>query len=294
MALPFDRASAAVFVSDRVFASERPMADFTTKSGQQAAMAAAERMANLVASAPAGVRRHENRVLASLPQAELALVTRHLHVVALQPGAVLQHQDHPLEYIYFPHEGLVSLLAMTTNGETVEAASAGRAGAVCPILKSDQRDGFFTAVAHGAMRVSRMAAAQLPIVQRECEGFARALRACREALLLQLRQNIVCGGLHPVEQRLSRWLLEAADRLESDVIPIAATQEHVAQRLGVRRTTVTLLASKLQEVGAIHWGRSRVEILDRHRLESMACGCYAALRERVNALLPPPQAAPPR
>jgi CRP-like cAMP-binding protein len=245
-------------------------------------------MTGLPAPAPAVARRHENRVLASLPQAELALLSRHLHVIALQPGAVLQHQDHPLEYVYFPHDGLVSLLAMTPNGETVEAASVGRAGVVCPILKSDVHDSFLTAVAHGAMRASRMAAAQLPALQRECEVLDRALRACREALLLQLRQNIVCGGLHPVEQRLSRWLLEAADRLESDLIPIAATQEHVAQRLGVRRTTVTLLASKLQDAGAIHWGRSRVEILDRRTLESMACGCYGALRERVNVLLPPP------
>jgi CRP-like cAMP-binding protein len=261
------------------------MVDSTSKT-QHPAAPAAEKTVGL--TAPPGVRRHDNRVLASLPSAELALLARHLHVVALQPGAVLQHQDHPLDYVYFPHDGLVSLLAMTTNGETVEAASLGRSGAVCPIHKSDLRDSFLTAVAHGAVRASRMAASQLPVAQRECEAFDRALRACREALLLQLRQNVVCGGLHPVEQRLSRWLLESADRLESDVIPIPATQEHVAQRLGVRRTTVTLLASKLQDAGAIRWGRSRVEILDRRRLEPMACGCYAALRERVDALLPQP------
>ena len=266
------------------------MPDSTIKGGQQPATAAADRMVGLPAAGAAIVRRHENRVLASLPPAELALLSRHLHVVALQPGAVLQHQDHPLDYIYFPHEGLVSLLAMTPNGETVEAGSLGRAGAVCPILKSDVRNGFLTAVAQSAMRVSRMAVAQLALAQRDCETFGRALHACREALLLQLRQNIVCGGLHPVEQRLSRWLLEGADRLESDIIPIPVTQEHVAQRLGVRRTTVTLLTSRLQEAGAIRWGRSRVEILDRRRLETMACGCYPALRERVNALLPPPHA----
>jgi CRP-like cAMP-binding protein len=237
-------------------------------------------------------RRHENRVLASLPPADLALIARHLHIVSLQPGAILQHQDHPLDYVWFPHEGLVSLLAVTPEGETVEAASVGRGGAVCPVLKSDVRDGFLTAVGQGAMRVSRIAAAQLQTAQKESEALTRVLRACREALLLQLRQNLVCGGLHPVEQRLSRWLLEAADRLELDVFPILATQEQVAQRLGVRRTTVTLLASKLQDAGAIRWGRSRVEIVDRARLESMACGCYATLRERMSALLPADPAAP--
>ena len=250
--------------------------------------------APLMPAGAAGMRRHENRVLAGLPHPDLALLARHLHVVSLPAGHVLQHQDHPREYVYFPHEGLVSLLAVTVDGATVEAASAGRSGAVCPLLRSDLGASFLTAVAQGAMRASRVAAAQIRILQRESEALNAALRACREALLLQLRQNIVCGGLHPVEQRLSRWLLEASDRLESDALPIPATQEHVAQRLGVRRTTVTLLASKLQDAGAIRWGRSRVEILDRRRLESMACGCYAALRERVDRLLPPRSPLPPK
>jgi CRP-like cAMP-binding protein len=242
--------------------------------------------------AAGGVYHHHNRLLASLPQPDLAVLARHLHVVTLQPGAVLQHQDQALDYVYFPHEGLVSLLAITPEGGTIEAASVGRGGAVCPLHKSGLH-GFLTAVAQAPMRVSRIAVAQLRTAQSESDALDRALRACREALLLQLRQNLVCGGLHAVEQRLSRWLLEAADRLESDIVLIPATQEQVGQRLGVRRTTVTLLASKLQDAGAIRWGRSRVEILDRARLESMACSCYAALRECVSPLLPadPPHAA---
>jgi CRP-like cAMP-binding protein len=263
------------------------MPDFNIKAGQQPASAATGSSGGPGSAAPASARRHENRVLASLAPSELALIARHLHVVSLLPGTVLQHQDHPLDHVYFPHDGLVSLLATTPEGATIEAASVGRGGAVCPLHKSDLREGFLTAVAQGSMRASRIAAAQLEAAQTESAALNRALRACREALLLQLRQNLVCGGLHSVEHRLARWLLEAADRLESDVIPIPATQEHVGQRLGVRRTTVTLLASKLQDDGAIRWGRSRVEIVDRRRLEATACSCYAALRERVGPLSPP-------
>jgi CRP-like cAMP-binding protein len=237
-------------------------------------------------SAAGGVHHHQNRLLASLPQPDLAVLARHLHVVALQPGAVLQHQDDALDYVYFPHEGLVSLLAITPEGGTVEAASVGRGGAVCPLHSSDLHDAFLTAVAQGPMRVSRMPLVQLQAAETESDALNRALRACRKALLLQLRQNLMCSGLHAVEQRLSRWLLEAADRLESDIVAIPATQEQVGQRLGVRRTTVTLLASRLQDAGAIRWGRSRVEILDRARLESMACSCYAALCECVRPLRP--------
>jgi CRP-like cAMP-binding protein len=268
------------------------MPDMTVKIGQHAASAATER-ADSRAAQPGSLlsRRHENRVLAGLPPSELALFVRHLHVVSLPSGIVLQHHDRPPDFVYFPHDGIVSLLAATRGGRTIEAASAGRGAAVCSILPSDQHDGLLMAVTHRPMRVSRIAAGRLEAIMSESEAISRALGACREALLLQLRQNLVCGGLHSVEHRLPRWLLETADRMESETI--SCTPEHVAQRLGVRRTTVTLLASKLQDVGAIHWGRSRVEILDRLRLEATACSCYAALRERMKTLLPPAPTVPP-
>lgn len=230
-------------------------------------------------------RRHQNRVLSALPRSDFAVLARHLRVVSLMPGTVLQHQDQPLEYVDFPHEGLISLLAITPDGQTIEAASIGRGGTVCPVLKADACECFLTATALGAMHVSRIGAADLQTAQRKSETLSRALRGCREALLLQLRQNIVCGGLHPVEHRLVRWLLEAADRLETEVAPIPVTQQYVAQRLGVRRTTVTLVVTKLQDFGAIRWARSRVEIMDRAMLEPLACSCYAALRERTSTLL---------
>jgi CRP-like cAMP-binding protein len=206
-------------------------------------------------------RSHENRLLASLPQPDIALLAPHLQVMSVRPGAVLQLQGHPIEYVYFPHEGLVSLHATTLDGHMIQAASVGRAGAVCSVAK-------------------------INAAQRESKTINRALRGCRQALLLQLRQNIACDGLHLAEQRVSRWILETADRLESDILPIGVTQEYVAQCLGIRRTTVTLMVRALQDVGAIRWGRSRVEILDRARIETMACSCYAALREQMSKLLP--------
>jgi CRP-like cAMP-binding protein len=228
------------------------------------------------------VFRSENRILAALPPSDLALLTPSLHSVAMPSGAAPHQHELSPDYVYFPHEGLVSLLAITPDGETIEMASAGRDGAVGPFVPSDVHDSLLVAL--GALRASQIATARLQLLARESDTLSRALDACRKALLLQVRHNLVCGGLHPVEQRLPRWLLEAAHRLGSDIIP--ATQENVAQRLGVRRTTVTLIASKLQETGAIRWGRSRVEILDRTRLEGEACTCHAALRERMNTLFP--------
>jgi CRP-like cAMP-binding protein len=228
--------------------------------------------------------RPDNHVLAGLPPAELALLAQHLQLVTLPTGTLLRDQEAGHDYVYFPHQGVISLLATTSSGETIEAASAGRGGAVCPILPSQPCDGLLTAIAHGPLRASRLPAARLHALIAPGSALGAAMDACRQALLLQLRQNLVCCGLHSVEHRLARWILETVDRLESEVVP--ATQEHVAQRLGVRRTTVTLLASKLQDSGAIRWGRSRAQVLDRGRLEAMSCSCYAVLRERMPNPLP--------
>jgi CRP-like cAMP-binding protein len=220
----------------------------------------------------------ENRVLASLHKSDMALLAPHLQVTSVEPGAVLQLQGHPISYVYFPHEGLVSLHATTPDGQMIQAASVGRAGAVCPVLKSNVDAGFLTAVALSEMHVSRVPMWLIRAAERESDAISRGLCACRETLLLQLRQNLVCAGLHFGERRVARWILETADRLESDLLPIGVTQEYVARCLGIRRTTFNLLARALQDVEAIRWGRSQVEILDRARIEAMACSCYAAMR----------------
>lgn len=228
--------------------------------------------------------RHGNHVLCTLCDSDLSLLDPHLEAVSLDQGAVLQEQDCALDHVYFLHDGMVSLLTTTPNGETIEIASVGRRGAVCAVLQPGLRDAFVTGLAQTPLRASRVAAARLQAIVAESEPLSAVMTACRDALLVQMRQNVLCGGLHSFESRLSRWLLQASDCLECDTIPV--TQGIVAQRLGVQRTTVTLIASKLQDSGAILWRRSRVEILHRSRLEASACACYAAVRNRMDRLLP--------
>jgi CRP-like cAMP-binding protein len=266
------------------------MADLPVKIPLNGALAASERSSAMLYPRLGPARGHENHVLAGLPEEELSAIRRHLQLVSLPPGTPLQHHDFGLDHVYFPHQGVISLLAVTPNGETIETASTGRAGALCPILATEQLDNLIGTIASGPVLASRIALGRLQAVLGDTKALGRALEACREALLLQLRQNLVCNGRHSVELRLARWLLETADRLEAEVIP--ATQEHVSQRLGVRRTTVTLLASKLQDIGAIRWGRSRIDILDRRRLGSMTCTCYDALGDKTRTLLSPGR--PPR
>ena len=105
-----------------------------------------------------------------------------------------------------------------------------------------------------------------------------------QALITQMAQTAVCNRHHSVEQQLCRWLLMSLDRLPSNELTM--TQELIANMLGVRREGVTEAAGKLQRAGVIQYNRGRIRVLDRTRLEGMACECYEVVRKEFARLLP--------
>jgi hypothetical protein len=108
------------------------------------------------------------------------------------------------------------------------------------------------------------------------------LLAYVHALLVQNAQAALCNGRHDVEQRLCRWLLLAADRLDDTVIPI--THDMLSMNLGVRRAGVTSLLGLLQRSGAIAIGRASCEIVDRAALEQRACECFGIISAEYRQL----------
>src|ERR1700704_6603021 len=105
-----------------------------------------------------------------------------------------------------------------------------------------------------------------------------------EVLLAQVQTTAACNALHHVEARLSRWILQTRDRTETDRVPL--TQEFLSEMLGVRRTSVSEVAHKLQMDGLIRYSRGLIEIVDRLALERRACECYAGIREKAARILP--------
>jgi CRP-like cAMP-binding protein len=106
-----------------------------------------------------------------------------------------------------------------------------------------------------------------------------------QAYIAQLSQNVACNRLHPLEQRLARWLLESRDRLRSD--DLSLSQEFIGQMLGVRRVGVTETAGKLRGQGLIEYGRKKLRIIDSEGLERASCECYRVIREEYDRLLEP-------
>jgi CRP-like cAMP-binding protein len=113
--------------------------------------------------------------------------------------------------------------------------------------------------------------------------FQHLLLRYTQALITQISQTAVCNRLHSVEQQLSRWLLLSHDRVEAD--ELIMTQELIADMLGVRREGVTVAAGRLQDAGAISYVRGHIQILDRQKLEAIACECYRVVKDEFDRLL---------
>jgi hypothetical protein len=104
-----------------------------------------------------------------------------------------------------------------------------------------------------------------------------------QSLITQISQTAVCNRLHGVEQQLCRWLLINHDQLVSN--KLVMTQELIANMLGVRREGVSIAATHLQEKGVIKYSRGTISILDRKKLEAVACECYQVVMDEYDRLL---------
>ena len=224
-----------------------------------------------------------NLLLASLPAKDFAVLAPHLKDIELEQGAVLQEQGERIEQVYFPREGIVSLLAVMRQGDAIETATIGFEGAV-GTFAGGQRRAHTRAVVQVRGSASRIAASRFRKVAQESEAVCRMVVRYGEMLLIQIQQTAACNALHPVEARLSRWLLQARDRLESNKINL--THEFLSQMLGVRRTTVTVVANMLQQAGLIRYHRGRIEIVDWEGLKAKSCECYEAIRRNVEDVTP--------
>jgi CRP-like cAMP-binding protein len=99
----------------------------------------------------------------------------------------------------------------------------------------------------------------------------------------QAQQSVACNAVHNVEARLARWLLRCRDLIDSDDLPL--TQEFLAQMLGSRRNSVSLVASTFQRAGYVSYSRGHIRIFDVQGLRDTTCECYETIRAHSIRLL---------
>jgi CRP-like cAMP-binding protein len=211
-----------------------------------------------------------------LPPDTLALLGRDLKQVLLQQGAVLLEPGDPVENIYFPQTGLISLMVLSRKGGAVETTTVGREGAVGLHGGLGGRRSFTRAITQIGGKFSTIPARRFEHIANGSAPVRDLIQHYTEVLLAEAQQIGACNAIHDTGSRLCRWLLQCADRTGSDELSL--TQEYLAQMLGVRRTTVTLLAQAIQVRGLIRYRRGHIVLLDRKRLQECACECYDIIR----------------
>lgn len=239
-----------------------------------------------------------NALLSALPDAEWLRWQPHLECVQWSLGAVLCESSVGIEHVYFPTTAVVSILHTLDNGACIEVAVVGREGLVglAAVLGGAHMPG--RAVVHSAGAGLRVAAARLADAVDDSIEVRRLLLRYLQAQMIQTSQLAVCNRLQSVDQHLSLWLLMMLDRLPGD--EVVTTHALIAERIGVRRESITLAAVRLQHDGLIRRGRGHIRVLDRLRLEQRAGECYEVVRRAYDRLLPralterPLRAAPSR
>lgn len=248
--------------------------------GGQVSLLRGETMARTSSSDP----HLENRLLAALDAEDYGRLRPHLQIVPLDRGQELLEPGEPIRYAYFPHRGVVSLVAAMADGTEAEMTTIGREG----VIGFEALDGHDLPVGRAMVQVSgaasRIELARLRRINWRGDGLEGILGRYRRALLQQALQGLACNRVHELQERCCRLLLMTNDRAASDTFDL--TQEFLAMMLGVRRPTVTAVARSLSNANLIRYNRGVMTVIDRRGLEKCACECYAIIRQTFKRLLP--------
>jgi CRP-like cAMP-binding protein len=224
----------------------------------------------------------DNKLLASLPRDHFDRLQTHFVTIALSQGTMLAEAGDEIDQIYFPHHGMLSLLAVLRDGKAIETATVGREGVVGAMAGFGLHKSLVRVVVQMPVVCSKIAAAHFRTVVAASDPVRSLCIRYNEVLLLKARVTAACNALHSIEARFCRWLLQCADRAGGDTVVL--TQESLAEMLGVRRTSVTEVASKMQNAGVITYSRGVIRILDRPALMRMSCECYQTLIDQSTML----------
>ncbi|MBX9710053.1 MAG: Crp/Fnr family transcriptional regulator [Xanthobacteraceae bacterium] len=225
-----------------------------------------------------------NQFLALLQRHDFALLEPYLKNVTLERNVTLFEEGDEVSSVYFPLHGMISLLVNTSDGDTIEAGIVGVDGVaggmaglgihISPIKAIVQIPGTFAEIPAARFRT---AAAKSEDIRGLCVRY-------NEVQLIQARVTVACNALHTIEQRFCRWLLQSRNETNDGAVPL--TQEFMAQMLGVQRSSVSQVATKMQRLGYISYVRGLITILNHRGLEDAACDCLDNIRHKTAVVWP--------
>lgn len=230
----------------------------------------------------------ENRLLASLPPPDRALLIPHMELVMLPSRRVIFEPGDRVTHAWFPTGAVFGLLVATSDGRSAEAGTIGREGALGVVGANADRPAFTRGLVQFGGPALRIELDRLETVRRASHRVADLINRYADALLAQVLQSVACNALHPLEGRCARLLLTTLDRQSAtDAHPssMRLTQEQMAMMLGAHRVSVAAALSALEAEGVVRRARGRIFVADRPGLTRRSCECYAAVRAHFESML---------
>jgi CRP-like cAMP-binding protein len=224
-----------------------------------------------------------NLILAALPQEIFAALQPHLQHITMRFGDVIAETGEPIRKVYFPSSGVISLVVELSVGEMIETAMVGRDGVANATTALDGKVALYRGLIQVAGEATTIEPDALRAVARRFDRLQAIIIRHEQVLLAQAQQSAACNASHTVEARMCRWLLRMRDLTESEDLKL--TQEFLAQMLGVRRTSVSLVAGTLQNAGFISYHRGNIRLLNVEQLSQGACECYETVKGHYQSML---------
>jgi CRP-like cAMP-binding protein len=224
-----------------------------------------------------------NRLLSTLPPKELDRLWRSSEVITFDRGSTLFHAGERIDRCYFPLNGMISLLSVSTSGRSVEVGYIGYEGYVgfSLILGSDEMP--YEALAQSRATCLVLKSSSVTEMFDSCDRFQKGTLRFSYVMIRQLTQSCLCNHFHTVESRFCRWLSVMSERSRNSHMQL--TQEFLAMMLGVQRTSIGPVTAGMQRQGIIRYSRGLIEILDQKRLKQQACECYTVVNHEYADLI---------
>jgi len=237
---------------------------------------------------PSSTEARRNLLLAGLPEEELQRLLPDLEPVDLHLQDQVLSREEPIDHLHFPLDCVLSLMTDLEDEGRIEVATIGFEGmAGLPVFLGSAAgpNDAFCQVPGRALRLSAAGFRRFLVGDG---ALHQILHRYTQATMVMLSQNVACNRMHTTEERCARWLLQTRDRVGADEFPL--TQEYLAQMLGVRRGTVSVIAGVLQQAGAIRYARGRMTVLDAASLHRTACPCSDVVQREFDGLTAAPEA----
>jgi CRP-like cAMP-binding protein len=224
-----------------------------------------------------------NLLLDSLSPGDTAALHSHLKPVFLDQQKILFDAGEPIEAVYFPTGAIVSLVVGLSTGEMIEAAMVGRDGVVGAAAALDGKISLSRAIVQLGGSAFKCDVDALKGAALQSQSILAILIRHEQTVYAQAQQSAACMATHDIQARLSRWLLRARDLADSDTLHF--TQEFLAEMLGVRRSSVSVVAHTLQQAGMIKYARGKIQVVNLEALRETACECYGTVKSQYQSLL---------